>query len=171
MAKHFIPDRRGPAFDTYRRQVLWASGVAITTAGMALCAEGAETTEPAQEIDLTKASPIASEIIWASNISDTTALRIKEIEARNRLREEVGLPLLSIPKELRRMKTAADQEAFQKFEAIHANAVWDEVLKPIRDEMGDSNWRPGCMRRMALQNDIYRILHHRFPAASFAQNC
>jgi hypothetical protein len=169
MAKHVIPNRR-EALEIDRRQVLLASAVALTAAGMASVTENAEATEPAQELDLAKALPVSSEA-WASVISDTTAFRIQEIEARNRLREESGLPVLSIPKELRRMKMAADQEVFQRFEAIHAKAVWDEVLKPIRDEKGDPNWRPGWMGGMALQNDFYRILRQRFRAESITQNC
>jgi hypothetical protein len=162
MAKPRIPDR-SETLEIDRRQVLLASAVALTAARMALVAEKADATEPAQEIGLTNAPPVSSEA-EASTLSDTTALRIQEIEARNRLREEVGLPVLSISKELRRIKTAADQGVFRQFEASHGNAVWDEVLKPIRDEKGDPNWRPGWMQGVALQNDFYRILRQRFRA-------
>jgi hypothetical protein len=169
MAKPLIPDR-AEALDIDRRQVLLVSAAALTTAGMALVAEETETTEPAQEIGLTNAG-LFSSAAGASNIAGTTVLRIQEIEARNRLREEVGLPVLSIPKELRRMKTAADQEVFRQFEEVHAKAVWNEVLKPIRDAKGDPNWRPGWMGGMALQNDFYRILRQLFRAESTTQNC
>jgi hypothetical protein len=165
MAKHPILVCSEP-LDIDRRQVLLASAVALTAVGMGSGVKGTETTEPAQKIGLATTQPISSGA-RASNISDATALRIQEIEARNRLREEVGLPVLSIPKELRRMKTAADQEAFRQFEAIHANAVWQEVLKPIRDEKGDPNWRPRWMQAVSLQNDFYRILRQRFRAAGF----
>jgi hypothetical protein len=37
------------------------------------------------------------------NVCPATAARIAEIAARNRIREEAGLPLLSVPRELRRM--------------------------------------------------------------------
>jgi hypothetical protein len=169
MAKPRIPDRSEP-LDIDRRQVLLASAAALTVAGMTLVAETAKTIEPAQDIDLTNALPVSSEA-WASNISEATAFRIQEIEARNRLREEVGLPLLSIPKELRRMKTIADQDVFRRFEEAHGNEVWQEVLKPIRDEKNDPDWRPGWMQSVALQNDYYRLLRQRFRAAGFAQSC
>src|SRR6516162_6255563 len=45
------------------------------------------------------------------NVCAATARRIEEITARNRIREEACLPLLSIPKELRRMKEADDANA------------------------------------------------------------
>src|SRR5262245_50442947 len=43
-----------------------------------------------------------------------TLFRVGEIAERNRIREEAGLPLLSVAKELRRMKEAADIEKFRK---------------------------------------------------------
>jgi hypothetical protein len=39
---------------------------------------------------------------------------LPEIAKRNRIREEAGLPLLSIPKELRRMKKAEEEAEFEK---------------------------------------------------------
>src|SRR6185437_15125997 len=42
------------------------------------------------------------------NVCAATARRIEQIAARNRIRLEACLPLLSIPKELRRMKKIAD---------------------------------------------------------------
>jgi hypothetical protein len=167
MAKQHIPDRNEPALDIDRRQVVLASAAALTAAAMPSGVKGTKTTVPAPAIGLAKTQPISSGA-RASNISDATALRILEIEARNRLREEVGLRLLSVPKELRRVKTTADQKAFQRFEASHGNAVAGEVLKPIRDEKGDPNWRPGWMRGVALQKDVYRILRQRFRAATWA---
>jgi hypothetical protein len=32
-------------------------------------------------------------------------------------------------------------ERFNQFVALHQKAVWDEVLKSVRDGMGDPNWR------------------------------
>jgi hypothetical protein len=132
MAKPRIPDRVEP-LDIDRRQVLLASAVALTAAGMASVTENAEATEPAQKPGLINAPPVSSDA-WVAHMSETTASRIQEIEARNRLREEFGLPVLSVPKELRRMKTAANQEVLHRFGASHANAVRQEVLQPIRNE-------------------------------------
>jgi len=51
----------------------------------------------------------------AANVCAVTATRLAEIERRNRLRNEFGLPLLSVAAELRRMKTAADTEKVARF--------------------------------------------------------
>src|SRR6516165_3011739 len=84
-----------------------------------------------------------------------TARRIEEIIARNRIRAEACLPLLSIPKELRRMKEADDAGAFEAFANAHRGAVWDEVLATKRETRGEPNWRPsGWMEGLALQAEI-----------------
>src|SRR6516162_719897 len=76
------------------------------------------------------------------NVCPATARRIEEIIARNRNRAEACLPLLSIPKELRRMKEAADAAKFETFANGHRCAVWDEVLATKREERGEPNWHP-----------------------------
>jgi hypothetical protein len=63
--------------------------------------------------------------------------RFKEIPLRNKLRKEAGLPLLSVVKALRRMKTTEDAERFHQFATLHQKAVWNEVLE------SDLNWKPG----------------------------
>jgi len=57
------------------------------------------------------------------NVCAATARRVEEITARNRIRAEACLPLLSIPKELRRMKTEAETVAFEAFANAHRGAV------------------------------------------------
>jgi hypothetical protein len=51
----------------------------------------------------------------AANVCAATANRLAEIARRNRLRNEFGLPPLSVATELRRMKTAADTERVERF--------------------------------------------------------
>ena len=65
-----------------------------------------------------------------------------EIARRNEIRREAKLPLLSIAKELRRMKKQEELEEFERFEAVHGKAVWQEVLKERREAEGNPNWQP-----------------------------
>ena len=96
------------------------------------------------------------------NVCPATARHIEEITARNRIRAEACLPLLSIPKELRRMKEAADAAAFEAFADANRGTVWDEVLATKRAR-GESNWHPsGWMEGLALQAEISSALRQRF---------
>ena len=97
------------------------------------------------------------------NVCAATARRIEEITARNRIRAEACLPLLSIPKELRRMKEADDDTEFEAFADVHRGAVWDEVLATRREARGEPNWHPlGWMGGLALQAEISSALRQRF---------
>lgn len=100
------------------------------------------------------------------NLSATTVRRLLEIQRRNEIRREANLPLLSIAKELRRMKEEDDRqkfsEAFGPFAAKHSEAVWNEVLKSRREALGDANWRPNWIAGMSYQGEVYRILRERF---------
>ena len=82
-----------------RRQVL--RGAAAATAIRALPASERAVAAP-QEIEAS-----ANLVAW-SHFSAATLRRLEEIALRNRLRKEAGLPLLSVVKELRRMKTVED---------------------------------------------------------------
>jgi|PersoiStandDraft_1058852.scaffolds.fasta_scaffold28421_2 hypothetical protein len=113
-----------------RRQLL-ASAATMAAAGVLPGRERAEA------VDVAKALPAPPPPLEARSFGTVAARRIWEISRRNRLRQETGLPLLSIPKELRRMKNEADAAEFGQFVAKHERAVWDEVLKPIRDAAGD----------------------------------
>lgn len=62
--------------------------------------------------------------VSALNACGAKARRFLEIARRNEIRQEAGLPVLSIPKELRRMKKQADAEEFDRFEAAHGKAIW-----------------------------------------------
>jgi hypothetical protein len=103
------------------------------------------------------------------NVCAATARRIEEITARNRIRAEACLPLLSVPKELRRMKEAADAAAFEAFADANLGAVWDEVLATKRQVRGEPNWHPsGWMEGMALQAEISSALRQRFERSRYA---
>jgi hypothetical protein len=92
------------------------------------------------------------------NVCPATARRIKEISARNRIRAEACLPLLSIPKELRRMKEAAIAAKFEAFANSHRGAVWNEVLTTMREARGEPNWHPlGWMEGLALQAEVSSV--------------
>jgi hypothetical protein len=91
-----------------------------------------------------------------------TSRRLEEIALRNTFRKEAGLPLLSVVKELRRMKAVEEEERFNQFAALHLKAVWDEVLKPLRDAKGDPNWIPTSITGMGLQTNVFAILRRRY---------
>jgi hypothetical protein len=97
----------------------------------------------------------------------TTARRV--IECRNRLRRDAGLPLLEVAKEWRRMKEQDDSQkfsdAFGRFAAKYSKSVWDEVLKPRREALGDPNWKPKYWSEgVGYQGEVFRILRERFAA-------
>ena len=97
------------------------------------------------------------------NVCAATASRIEEIAKRNRIRQEAGLPLLSIARELRRMKTAEDQAEFEAFAAVHGEVVLNEVLSPERKRRGQPDWRPSSfMEGLSFQSQVSKILHERF---------
>jgi hypothetical protein len=142
-----------------RRQLLCSVAV-ITVTGVAPGLEHLECAKPAELVTVVKPLP-AEAMIW--NVCATTRRRLEEIGQRNRIREEAGLPLLCVTKELRRMKAQVDAEVFRRFEAVHRTAVWGEVLKPMRDATGDPNWRPtSFMEGLTFQAQVSQILHERF---------
>jgi hypothetical protein len=113
---------------------------------------------PVPSIPTSEATPL--------NLCPATARRIEEIIARNRIRAEACLPLLSIPRELRRMKESADAAKFEAFADAHRRAVWDEVLGIKREAMGEPSWHPrGWTEGLAAQAQVSRILRQRFEGA------
>jgi hypothetical protein len=56
-------------------------------------------------------------------------------------------------------------EEFERFEAVHGKAVWQEVLKPRREAEGNPNWRPSWMEGVHYQNEVSKILWEQFYAA------
>jgi hypothetical protein len=79
------------------------------------------------------------------NFSSVTSLRLREIAERNCVRQEAGLPLLSVPKELRRMKDAADAEKFRNFAEAHRKSIYQKMLARVRRQSGDPHWAPTGM--------------------------
>ena len=93
-----------------RRQLL--RGAAAATAIRALPASEPAVAAP-QEIEA------SANLAGWSHFSADTLRRLEKIALRNRLRKEAGLPLLSVVKELRHMKTVEDGERFNQFVALH----------------------------------------------------
>ena len=113
--------------------------------------------------------PTSETAAW--NICAKTAQKIQEIAARNIIRAEAGLPLLSIPRELRRMKMVEDAAAFEQFADRHRQAVLEEVLAPVREARGEPNWRPSrLMEGYAFQAQVSKILRERFEAIPTSRN-
>ena len=144
----------------FNRRQLLGSAAGLVTAGIAPGIDQARRgAVPAEVADLRNPEPIPPSL----NVCAVTARRLAEIAARNRIREEAGLPLLSMPRELRRMKQAADEVEFETFAAVHSAAVWDEVLAPERNKRGQPDWRPmSLMEGLRFQSLVSRLLHQRF---------
>ena len=80
--------------------------------------------------------------VQARSLSHMTILRLREIAERNSVRQEAGLPLLSVPKELRRMKEAANVEKFRAFAEANRKRVFAKMLGRVRRRSGEPNWTP-----------------------------
>jgi hypothetical protein len=98
------------------------------------------------------------------NVCAITARRLEKIAERNRIRAEAGLPLLSIPKELRLMKevddAAAETEQFEAFAAVHRQSVWEEVLAPVREARAQPKWWPSSwLEGLGYQAQVSKRLH------------
>jgi len=158
MAKQNPPE---PKLTVDRRRLL-TTAAAITMAGV-LPAEPTEAATPAEVAIIPAPIPVAHPPPF--NLCAATARRIEEIVMRNRIRQEAQLPLLCIPRELRRMKTADDLAEFERFAAHHSEAVWEEVLARLREAKGDTHWRPrGFMEGLGYQAQVSKILRERFAA-------
>jgi hypothetical protein len=146
-----------PSLNVDRRHLLVA--VAAVAAGIVPNAQGAGATNAAGlnagELPVSESPP------WS--VCAATARRIEEIAARNRIRKEAGLPLLSVPRELRKIRNAEVEAEFERFSGQHRQAVWDEVLAATREARREPNWRPnGLMEGLAYQLRVSRILRERF---------
>jgi hypothetical protein len=130
--------------DFNRRQLL-TSAATITVAGIAPNIPHTEELAKSEIAQPTKALSLSSAGAQPCNFDSVTVLRLQEIAERNRIRLEAGLPLLSVPKELRRMKEIADTERFRKFADAHRKRVYNKMLARIRRRCGDPNWAPTGM--------------------------
>jgi hypothetical protein len=45
---------------------------------------------------------------------------------------------------------------------LHKKAVWNQVLKSVRDGMGDPNWSPNLITGMGIQANVLAILRRRY---------
>jgi hypothetical protein len=93
------PKQSEPSLSFDRRQLLAATAV-VTAAGIVPNADAVGATNSAQAVNAAKISLSGKE---ALNVCAGTARKIEEIAQRNRIREQARLPLLSIPKELRKI--------------------------------------------------------------------
>jgi hypothetical protein len=143
------------------RRRLLISAAAVTTTGIVPDVKPANS---AASPDFFRSSQLTFDAVPA-NVSAATARRLIEIGGRNVIRREANLPLLSIPKELRRMKKQEELEEFERFEAAYGKAVWQEVLKARREAEGNPNWRPTWMEGVRYQTQMNKILWERFCAA------
>ena len=144
------------------RRRLMTAAAAVTATGSILPV--VKRADAAAAPDLFQSPPLMLEV-EPGNFCAATARRLVEIALRNEIRQEAKLPLLSVPKELRRIKRQEDLGEFSRFEAAHGKAVWDEVLKARREAEGNPNWRPGWMEGVRYQSEVYKILRQRFSAA------
>jgi hypothetical protein len=161
------PNQSEPSLGLDRRQLLAATAV-VTAAGIAPNADSAGATNPAQAINAANIPELESP---AYNVCESTARKIKEIATRNIIRAEAGLPLLSIPRELRRMKMVEDAAEFEEFADRHRQAVWEEVLAPMREAKGEPNWRPTrWMEGIGFQARVSRIMRERYEIARTSPN-
>jgi hypothetical protein len=143
-----------PLLLTMNRRQLLATVAAIPMSGIVPPQVSADAV-PVPSIPTSEPSPL--------NVCPATARRIEEITAGNRIRAEACLPLLSIPKELHRMKEAADAAKFEAFADANRDTVWDELLATKRKARGEPNWHPsGWMEGTAFQSEVSRILRQRF---------
>jgi hypothetical protein len=162
------PKQSEPSLSVDRRQLLAATAAALSIGTIPGIEAAAEVTNSGPAVPVAE---IARSETAAWNVCASTARKIKKIATRNIIRAEAGLPLLSVAKELRRMKQAADAMEFEEFADRHGESVWDEVLEPVRRQRGDPNWRPTrWMEGLAFQAQISKILRERFKVAQTSLN-
>jgi hypothetical protein len=128
-------------FPNLSRHQLLSSAATITVAGIApnIAYEAHGRSEIARQA---QALALPSKEGQAQNFNAVTLLRLREIAERNRVRQEAGLPLVSVPRELRRMKEAADIEKFRTFAEAHRKRVRQKMLDRVRRRCGDPHWAP-----------------------------
>ena len=142
-----------------RRKMLVAAAATVTGVAQAFPnVDAAVTPTAAQSLTAPPGTP-------ALNVSAGIARRLSAIECRNQIRRDVGLPLLSIVKELKRMKHVEREEQFARFAAAHGDAVLDAILKRRREEIGDPTWTPRWAEAVAIGNRVRGVLLERFRAA------
>jgi len=161
------PKQSEPRLSLDRRQLLMTAA-ALSIGTVPGIEATAEVTNSGPAVTVAEI-PTSKTAAW--NVCASTAQKIEEIAARNIIRAEAGLPLLSIPKELRRMKQVTDAMAFEEFADRHRQTVWEEVLGPMRQTRREPNWRPTrLMEGFAFQAQVSKILRERFKVAQTSPN-
>jgi hypothetical protein len=151
-----------------RRQLL----ISAPTVALAAISPNITHGEALGKSEIAQATEAPSSIeAQTSNLDNVTVLRLREIAERNRIRLEAGLPLLSVAKELRRLKEAADTERFRKFAYAHRKRVYDKMLARTRRQFGDPNWAPsgvlsggGMWLNVQVDGQVMK-LYRRIPVA------
>lgn len=130
----------GILLDINRRQLLTSSATTVVL-GIAPSIPRASFFARSE---ITKSDSLAPPYpeVAARNFSNITMLRLREIAERNSIRQQAGLPLLSVAKELRRMKEAADAEKFRAFVEANRKNVYAKMLGRVRRRCGEPNWTP-----------------------------
>jgi hypothetical protein len=156
MARRHFP----PSID--RRRFLTSAAAAVTATGSIL--PGVKRADAAAAPDLFQSPPLTLEV-EPGNFCAATARRLVEIALRNALRQEAKLPLLSVPKELRRMKKQEELEEFDRFEAAYGKAVWNQLLNERREVEGNPDWWPNTLEGMFYQSQVRKKLWEQFRSA------
>jgi hypothetical protein len=157
MAKPKCPNHLELRYGLDRRQLL-ASATAISVANV-MPSAGSADAPPLAVLPSLPPAPAQS-----PNFCAATARRLLEIERRNELRREAALLPLPIVRVLRRIKQQEDAQEFERFEAAHGKAIWEEILKPRREVEGNPNWRPTWMEGMQYENQVRSLLRKRYRA-------
>jgi len=63
------------------------------------------------------------------------------------------------------MKEQQRFEEFSRFEAAHAKAVWEKVLRHRREAESNPNWRSNWTEGVRYQTQVNKILWEQFYAA------
>jgi hypothetical protein len=123
------------------RRELLSTAATVSVAGIAsdIAFDAHARSEIAQEA---QALALPSKEAQAQNFGAVTLLCLREIAERNEARKEARLPLLSVPRELRRMKHAADAEKFRNFAKAHRSRIYEKTLARVRRQCGDPQWAP-----------------------------
>jgi hypothetical protein len=139
-----------PKIPEINRRNLLTAVVAVTTSRVVGPIDTKVAVGQAAPLALSAALPISP-----ATRDIVTATRLAEIIGRNRLRNEFGLPLLSVAAELRRMKTAADTEKVERFCSALREPVFQKLLTRARRQRGDTAWTPkGFCERWQFSNEV-----------------
>jgi hypothetical protein len=135
------------------RRRLLKSSVAITAANLA------PILSPSEAASVVSAQTVSTTPEAILNVSAATFRRLQEIQARNLLRKESGLPLLSVAQKFRRTKARQAAQDYANFADRFRRRMQEKVLARIRRETGDNDWKPqGAFQGMAFQNEVSQRL-------------